>query len=98
LVMTFFNFMVIVHIIGCLWGAASQMNVATSDNWITAAGLQNEEPAIKYLASLYWAIVTSLTVGYGDILPTNTWEKIFAILVLMIGVAIFSYILSSLAN
>ena len=33
----------------------------------------------RYVASLYWAITTMSTVGYGDIVPVNTAERIFAI-------------------
>ena len=39
-----------------------------------------------------------MTVGYGDILPISGYEKIFTVLILVIGVAMFSYTLSTLAN
>ena len=51
-----------------------------------------------YLTAFYWATTTSATVGYGEISPINTAEKGIAILVIVAGVAYFSYILSDLAT
>jgi len=52
----------------------------------------------KYITAVYWAIVTCATVGYGDIVPQNMFEKMMCICTLIFGVAFFSYLLSALAN
>ena len=51
-----------------------------------------------YITAVYFAILSCATVGYGDIKPINNYELIFVCLILIFGVAYFSYILSDLSN
>lgn len=39
-----------------------------------------------------------LTVGYGDILPVNDNEKIYAIGTMLIGCCLFGYIMNSIGS
>ncbi len=39
-------------------------------------------------ASIYWAIVTITTVGYGDIAPVTSWGKFTAAFIMLLGYAI----------
>jgi hypothetical protein len=49
-----------------------------------------------YLYSLYWSITTMITVGYGDITPTNNIEVAFVICSMIFGCGLFGYSLSNI--
>jgi len=40
--------------------------------------------------TMWWAIVTVATVGYGDIAPITPWGKVFAGVVMILGIAMFA--------
>ena len=47
--------------------------------------------AMTYVTAVYWATVTCATVGYGDIVPLNKFEKTLTCFIIIFGVATFSY-------
>ncbi len=42
------------------------------------------------VTALYYALVTMSTVGYGDIVPTTSQARLFALSVIVLGVAVFA--------
>ncbi|CAK0847427.1 unnamed protein product [Prorocentrum cordatum] len=52
----------------------------------------------KYVISLYWVFTTMTTVGYGDVIPTNNMERVFAVCVILFGATVFGYIISTIAE
>jgi voltage-gated potassium channel len=48
--------------------------------------------------SLWWAIVTLTTVGYGDIVPVTTTGRIAAIMIMLTGVAVLGLLAGTLAS
>ena len=51
-----------------------------------------------YFISLYFVMQTITTVGYGDVNPTNTKERIFIVALMLIGVISFSFISGSVSS
>ena len=45
--------------------------------------------------SCYYALTTLSTVGYGDYFPISNSERIVAVLIMLGGVAFFSYIMGN---
>ena len=55
-------------------------------------------PAFRYITSVYWAVTTMTTVGYGDITAIRIEEKIIASLVMVAGSSMFAYMMGSVVR
>jgi voltage-gated potassium channel len=64
----------------------------TSPLWLTLATavtvlgqLVGKREGWSRFDSFYWAFITATTVGYGDMRPTKTVPRIFAIVIALVG-------------
>jgi hypothetical protein len=60
------------------------------ESWIFAGGYEDFENYQLYIVSFYFTVTTIVTVGYGDITPKNSGERVVCILLMIIGVISFS--------
>ena len=51
----------------------------------------------KHMVAFFWAVATTTTVGYGDIVPLNKFEIGLALIIIICGVAYYSYIIRNLS-
>eukprot|EP01038_Epipyxis_sp_PR26KG_P011621 gene11621-15561_t len=65
---------------------------------IITEGFQNKVLSSQYLVTLYLTFTTLTTVGYGDIVPTNTNERILILFVAIVGASTFGYIISNVSS
>jgi len=90
---------IITYIVGSFWYLFSEsVHDADDPNTFNRMfGLDDPDktPFDKLIISCYFALTTLSTVGYGDYYPISNKEKIAGIVVMLAGVAFFSYIMSS---
>ncbi len=84
LVFFLFWFILSVHWLACGWITLDPDRI-------------REDLGQTYISGLYWCISTLSSVGYGDIVPKSTAEQAYAIGVMIVGVAMYSYIIGNVA-
>jgi hypothetical protein len=54
--------------------------------------------ASPYVESVYWAVTTVATVGYGDVMPSDAGEMLYAMSVMIVGVGVYGFVIGNLAG
>ena len=95
--------LVMIHIVACLWimvpmFAGDKETGGVVGSWIEKMKAENLTESGLYLTSIYWTVQTVTTVGYGDIPGTNSAERIFCSIIMVLGVCSFSFVNGSLAS
>ncbi|CAD8140670.1 unnamed protein product [Paramecium pentaurelia] len=88
------------HLIACVWHFIAVQEHLFSDSiftWVDKAELETDWVS-RYITSFYWACITTLTIGYGDITPVTQIEKLFVIFVTLLSSIIFGYTISSIGG
>jgi len=88
--------LIVAHFISCIQYIIIKDDLASS--WLSLANVDTGTTFDRYVASLYWSIATMATVGFGDIYPTNTKERLTTICVMIVSSIVFGYILSSIGS
>lgn len=92
----------LMHVLGCAWYfIASAMGAQGIPTWLDvydSGSGQDADVWTQYLYSIYWALATLTTVGYGDLVPQNNAERCFALAVLLMGALVFGLMLSSVGE
>lgn len=52
----------------------------------------------RYCAAFYFAIVTLTSVGYGDVHPQNGAERVYLIIVIMVGALLYGYFIGNMTQ
>eukprot|EP00854_Cymbomonas_tetramitiformis_P021920 gene21920-26395_t len=87
------------HWMACVWMLVATMEDSPK-NWLHPNGEEGyvEDVYRDYFASLYFSVMTVTTIGYGDIVPVTTIERIFDIIAMLFGGLIFGYIIGAVGN
>ena len=94
-------FGIFIHVFACIFIIIVQMEGDfTHEKWTDSCygfGPENSEFE-TYICSCYFIMTTVSTVGYGDISPSNTIERVFGSLLMFIGVLCFTFVSGALAS
>jgi len=98
----FIGFIVFVsHFIACGWYFVGQVYAENgADSWVAHLKLNSRHvpsDLFFYTTALHWAL-TQFTPASMEIMPRNSVERIFAVVVLVVAVVVFSSFLSSITN
>jgi CRP-like cAMP-binding protein len=87
-------FLVLNHMLACIFVFIGSLNYPS---WISNSGLIDSPSGDLYIASLYFNLVTIFTIGYGDITSISIGEKIYNIILLLLGIFTYTYAVSSIS-
>ena len=92
-------FILFLHIVSSLWiFIGNQNNLNHNNEWIYYYNFTENTIFSQYILSLYFSLTTLLTVGYGDIVPRNSLERVFIIGCLIFGCLIYSFLISIVSS
>ena len=100
-----FTVFLIAHVCGCIFyiiARFEEMSAMDSNDpdrfrnepisWIYDLNMQNSEFGKRYVASLYWALVTVTSTGYGDVLAVTVLERAYNCIVTLFGALVYATI------
>ena len=95
--------MFMVHTLGCFWWYVGMASAASGseETWITRynGGSAIDGPVHEqYTFSVYWALTTVTTIGYGDITPVTMLERYYTVFAMLIATMMFGYMMSTIGS
>ncbi|XP_047136900.1 potassium voltage-gated channel subfamily H member 6 isoform X1 [Hydra vulgaris] len=103
LLLLVFGFALVAHWLACIWYAIGvhEYRAKNSLSWLTK--LSNDLKSInetemnpdlktKYLTALYFTLSSMTSVGFGNVSANTNGEKIFAILIMLVGALMYAVI------
>ena len=89
---------IIIHFVACMWYFMARMNDFSPDTWVVRTNLQDASEGELYLTSVYFAVTTLTTVGYGDVTPHTDNELVLCMIWMMFGVGFYSFVVGTLSS
>lgn len=91
-----FLLLIISHWMACIWFYIGKSTHESS--WIDDCELRDLSVKDKYVASMYFVLISMMTVGFGDISPMNSRERVFTVFLQLASGIFFAYMLGTTAS
>jgi hypothetical protein len=88
----------VLHVVACAWFVVPVMEGLPADSWPVREDIAGVDVTSQYIRSLYWVIVTTTTVGFGDITPHRNVEYVFTMFVMLLGASMYAFVIGSIAS
>ncbi len=90
------SILLLLHWVACAWFFIPYSEGFPTQSWVASQGVDSAERFTQYVRSLYWVVVTTTTVGYGDITPNRDVEYVFTLVVMFLIIGNIASLVSSL--
>ena len=88
-------FILFIHVAACMFILLGEMEMEIHDTWINIVDLSGSD---LYVMAIYFVLTTVSTVGYGDLVPTTTYERLFCVVLMFVGVSAFTFVSGALSS
>lgn len=86
----------VAHSFACFFYFTANLQSSSAyETWLSYYNLEDADWKKQYLYSIYWSLITMMTVGYGDISPKNEYETLIAMIVAVFGCGVYAYNINS---
>lgn len=91
----------VAHFFACVMFSVSATDLSPY-SFVSEIANKSEETIYSnkdfYISCMYWAVTTMTTIGYGDISPQSTTERIFGVLTMIISSFVFGFVIGNIGT
>lgn len=84
------------HWLGCFMAWVSDGCIESCDEGLISKNVHFY--ITQYVASVYWAMTTMSTVGYGDITPDSNWQRVYSMVAMIIGGTFYGFVVGHITT
>lgn len=89
------------HLLSCFWFFMTTDDGGAKpggSKWTDYGDIKSLPVAEQYVAAFYWTITTMLAIGYGDIVATNSRERVYSIFTMLMGSIMFGAMIAQVTR